>query len=259
MHAALDRAAILAARDHFLPGIAAFLKVHATHQLEIDHLRYEPLCGRRHDAWHTAQHVEQLPRRRIDCRQGWSRLAARLHQQPAPRTLDRWQSDEPSGISRSHVPRRYVIAQVLRSAVSGQPEDRPRIAQIVDAATRTQHEHREALAHGGRQIGAAQHRKFIGCAAPDDEAGEQPTFGRAIAAEARFVGRQIENVLRQLPLQERRSIGAVRAQQRPIGQTHAAVDFDGDGQVVAHDRRLSSVSMGIGATGVRRLRAPGAP
>ena len=38
---------------------------------------------------------------------------------------------------------------------------------------------------------------------------------------------QANHVLRQLALQEGGGIGAVRTQQRPIGQTHDAVECDG--------------------------------
>src|SRR6185295_2948990 len=43
--ASLRRAAILAARDDFLPGIAALLEVDAADELEVDHLRDEAIDG----------------------------------------------------------------------------------------------------------------------------------------------------------------------------------------------------------------------
>ena len=60
-HAALERAAVLAARDDLLARIAALLEVHAAHQLEVDHLRHEGLDGAGDDARHARLHLEPVP------------------------------------------------------------------------------------------------------------------------------------------------------------------------------------------------------
>lgn len=59
--APLDRAAILAARDHFLSRIAALLEVHAAEHVEIDHLRDELLDRRLRDARLARVNVEPVP------------------------------------------------------------------------------------------------------------------------------------------------------------------------------------------------------
>src|SRR5207344_343256 len=48
-HAALHFAAVLGARDDFLPGIAALLEIDAADLLEVDHLRHELILRRRGD------------------------------------------------------------------------------------------------------------------------------------------------------------------------------------------------------------------
>ena len=59
--AALERAAVLAARHDFLARVAALLEVDAAQQLEVQHLRHELLDGRGHDAGHAAAHLEPAP------------------------------------------------------------------------------------------------------------------------------------------------------------------------------------------------------
>src|SRR5260364_93689 len=47
-HAALEGAAIMHTRNHFLAWIAAFVEIHAADEFKIDHLRHKlRLCGRR--------------------------------------------------------------------------------------------------------------------------------------------------------------------------------------------------------------------
>ncbi len=60
-HPSLDRSAVLASRDDFLSRIAALLEVDATDQLEVQHLRHEPVDRCRFDRRDAALHLEPAP------------------------------------------------------------------------------------------------------------------------------------------------------------------------------------------------------
>ena len=94
--AALDDAAKLAAGHHFLPRVAAFVKVHAAHAFVIEHLRHESACRGAGDAGHARQHFGGQP---VVFRQGRGSRGARAGGSSASwgkggRPLAAWPSGE---------------------------------------------------------------------------------------------------------------------------------------------------------------------
>jgi hypothetical protein len=61
-----------------------------------------------------------------------------------------------------------------------------------------------------------------GARGPDDEGGQQPALGRAVAGQARLAGRQVLDVLRQLAVQELAGVFALGADHAPIGKAAGA-------------------------------------
>ena len=61
VRAALEGAAKLAARHHFLAGVAAFFEVHTAYRLVIEHLWHQGLHQRRGNAGNAAAHLTPVP------------------------------------------------------------------------------------------------------------------------------------------------------------------------------------------------------
>ena len=124
--APLGRAAVLAARDDFLAGIAALLEVDAADELEVHHLRHEPVDRRRLDRARCrfAPRASARPRGRAAGRRRRRprrRAARRTGPAPCPR---RRAGGSPAAPSRSRLPRPRASPSGAVAAVAGQPQSR---------------------------------------------------------------------------------------------------------------------------------------
>ncbi len=124
---------------------------------------------------------------------------------------------------------------------------------------------------GRQQVGAAGQQHVVGRGAPDDEAGQQPALGRAVAGQPRLAGVQVRDVLRQLAVQEaarRRRRWRGSRPSRPGGTAPSKAAGGGRGRwhhaahyhrramtvAVARVSRGCSLAAGAAAAGARRWR-----
>ncbi|SPA40482.1 hypothetical protein CBM2606_A70101 [Cupriavidus taiwanensis] len=234
-HAALERAAILAARHYLLARIAALAEIDPADQLEIDHLRHELLLRRRDDAGQARLDFEPVPqRRRGSCQRGGQLRAQRVgtlgrqHQLPARLAGAIRQADHGGAVGRGHGKGGFRRGQPGRcqrpgGAGAGQAEDGMGRSDVGQPGLGAQHEHRQALLHRGLDLGRQLQHDAVGVA-PHQEGGQQPALGRAVAGQARRARRQVVDRVGQLGVQEAGGIVARHADEAEPGRgaNHAA-------------------------------------
>ena len=187
--APLDRAAVLAARDDLLPGVAALLEVDAADELEVDHLRHEAVDRRRLDRDDAA-----LAPRASARSSSVSAGAAADVDLGAGRRGEQARA-QPGGIGQADQPRRRRA--VARCQTRGIAEHRRRGRRRRRRTARSRRSHRSACtwraartstgasASARARSARAGEQELVVGRPPDDEARLQPALGRAEAGEAR--------------------------------------------------------------------------
>ena len=142
--------------------------------------------------------------------------------------------------------RQYQVTQTSRAGLlTGLPQfDLGR--QIAQPTLGAQHEHRQPLDGVGQQVGAAGQPDLVVGHRPQHEAGQQPALGRAIAGGGGASDGQVLNVLRELCVQETARVGALGADQAPVGQAKGAVERAGRGRGGGHAVIIISALCGRG-------------
>ena len=232
--AALDRAAVLAARHHLLAGVAALLEVDAAHQFQVQHLRHELLGRGGDDARHAALHFEPAPGIGVAAA---AAAALGAGPQDARHALRRGQAHQlrlAEAAARPVAGRQRALQQRVGRR-PGQPVQRPVGAEpslSLHLARSTYIDSRFSVAGSRSALQASSDvvRRHL----PGDEGGQQPALGRAVAGQARLAVAQVQHVLRQLAVEEGRGLGALGADQAPVGQRQRAVGVGGRQAVFGH-------------------------
>ncbi|CAM2154724.1 hypothetical protein PT2222_310031 [Paraburkholderia tropica] len=260
--APLDRAAILAARDHFLTRIAALLEVHAAEHVVVDHLRHELLAHGLRDARLARVDVEPVPQRGRDAcdlavERGEFRFdrVLRTDQQIAQTAGRVGQADQRAGgvvdLDVHAVGQCVEHARQRATHVAREADHEQLVAVVDELGLGAQHEHRQAFLHRGLHVLRDQQADRLG-AFPDEERSEQAALGRAVAREARARDVQMLDVVGELAVQESSGVFAVGVDHAELRQDRVGaalergVEVGGGrgGQISLHGRRGGKRSSG---------------
>jgi O-antigen ligase len=240
---ALEGAAKLAARNHFLARIATLLEIDAAHRLVVEHLRYEGLDNGRGDGGDSAADLAPQPKLRGQRRSGRRGSAGWRDPEAARLAVGRIKTDD-VGIARTHVgpgrgsPGHEWRDRIARNSV---PIEVGRCVAQPDLGP--QHEHRDPFERGGQDV-AAHHQQDFGAAALEtNEAGLHPAFRGAIRGKPRLAGAKQREVLRQLALQEMGGVFTVDAKDPQMGQGRYTV------QDLAHGYFSLDTKAGVAGSG----------
>ena len=266
-HPALDRAAVLAARDDFLARVAALLEVDAADQLEIEHLRHEPIDRRGLDPRDAAAHLEpapvgrvrrsgrRLPRRPRGARHPIGRFMPRTA--PHRRSRQRPHDEAARGLPRraggseragrlASCPRRHVAETARAAASPTTPVSAHLVAGIARAciarAARTSRDASASAPARPRRRPAAHRRRRSSRRRSSPASGPLPSRIRPVAPARAERG----DVVGELALQELRA-SAPRARMTPRWvERHGARDrLRACSCPDYHQRRCSSRSRGF--------------
>ncbi len=224
---ALGGAAVLAARDDLLAGIAALLEVDAADELEVDHLRHEAIDRRRFDGDDAAFDVEPAPGRRRDHRcRGDIDLAVRRRREE--RTL------QAGRVGEADRRRRAVRSTLAHCSAAehrcrrrtGDAEQRDLVARVAELALGAQDEHRQPLERRRQDARRAGEQEFVVGRPPDDEGRLQPALGRAESRQPRRAGVEAGDVVGQLTLEKGRRVRAASANHAAVFEAADAADRD---------------------------------
>ena len=204
-HAALERAAVLRARDDFLPRIAALLEIHSADQLQVHHLRHELVLRRPSRSGGgprgSRRATSPAPVRRGK-RGPLPRPRARGRGAASMPTADRAVSSDPG----TRQGRRRPSAPTRRTAPIRRSRPDPTFERSTNIDSR--------LAHGGREVArraAAGSPRRAARPEASRAGGPWPSTSPAQALPAR---RQILDIVAQLRVQECTRVVA-RADSRP--------------------------------------------
>ena len=222
-HAALDRAAVAAARHHFLAGIAALGEAHALDQFQVDGLRNEQVLGGGADPGDAGGQVGRAPgvgvcpRQRAGQGGGAGQLRVRGDPPPAPFAGRRGRGDPGArrqlgafpGLARQR-PAAASSAASWASLAARTPQACSAVAASLALARSTNMDRRLSKACDRSRAAA------YSCGASSPAPGRRATSaawpaagpGGAVAGQAGGVGRQAGDVLGQLAVQESQRIGA---------------------------------------------------
>lgn len=224
IHAALELAEIVGARDDFLARIAAFLEADAADALEVDHLRDERfLCFGQHDR-HAGANFEPLPAGRANRRR---RASQRFPDPHGPigcgeqfKTLLA-QADDIYAISMDCVERGGGNLAEFRERLGG-PAARKAKANRILAGIRSldlgaQNVHREPFKHAGQQ--RLRQLQFIAVVIHEQQhARKHAAFGRAIRGILTYTAGNAFDVIGQLSLQKALRIFSAELHQAEMRQ-----------------------------------------
>ena len=230
-HAPLGRAAVLAARDDLLARVAALLEIDAADELEVDHLRHEPVDRRRLDRGDAALHLEPAPGRRAAARRGGDGAAR-------PGGARAGSARVPAASGRRGSRGAVVLDARCQAAASPSAEPARRRGAGDARTARARRWRRSACTwraartstgasasararSAGRRAGTRRRRgrqtTKLACSRPLAE--QKPASRAAPGAEA-------GDVVGELALQERRGVGAARADHAPVGEAAGAAERD---------------------------------
>ena len=199
---ALERAAELAAGHDLLPGVTTLLEIHATHGLVIEHLRHEGVGHGGPDPGYPGADLGQLPDRFRHFGRIGPRCAGRRHPQGGIRAIGRIQEQDARWPLVHPRPRGAGAPRHLGHCGPQQAAQCERIGGVGQPDLGTQHEHRQALDHGGQDVAPADQQDLDRAALETDEAREHAALGGTQGRQTRFGQAQQCEVLGQLAVQE---------------------------------------------------------
>ena len=196
MHAALELAEVLAARNDLLARVTAFLEIDAAEHFEVDHLRNKLFLGCARTRSERRRSPRTTTRRRsrqceltpvgcaaASCSRGHALSRKRSsHARRAGRRLTRSRCavdrvQGAAGHRSRHAPgtRRSVAESRVRCSTGSLTSTSDRFG--------SQHEHRQTLHHRGEESRAAAAVRSLVAIAPLMKGGQQSTLRRAVAVE----------------------------------------------------------------------------
>ncbi len=239
MRAALERAAVLAARHHLLARVAALLEIDAADQFQVHHLRHELLRPWR--PTRAARRCAPPASARLSGSSAGS--GGRLAAGPQPA---RHRGAVDDGVGQADQVGAAGVGAAPRGAGRASPSAAPA------ASPARPHSGSSALAslslHLARstnidsRFSVAGSRSALQASStsssprrPDHETGQQPALGRAVAGQPRLAG--VPGAAMSCvswPCRKLRGVGAAGADHAPVGQAHGAVGQGWSGRCDSH-------------------------